>query len=154
MMRCKFSTKVPWNMFVSVFTVYHGDKGLLYPTMSFCHGAQHHDIPEIANADEYWLNPWAKINFSSFQYIFLGYLLTRLESWVIHRRLGQAHFFPLRQIRQISQSPYLLIIYCMWRKLCLHLSFNDTLEDRRYFSYSPVVFKSSVFPEFYAKSSH
>lgn len=39
-------------MFVSVFTVYHGDKGLLYPTMSFCHGAQPHDIPEIAKADE------------------------------------------------------------------------------------------------------
>lgn len=83
----------PWNMFVSVFTVYHGDKGLLYPTMSFCHGAQPHDIPEIAKADEYWLNPWAKINSSSFQYIFLGYLLTRLESWVIHWRLGQACFF-------------------------------------------------------------
>lgn len=151
MMRCKFSTKVAWNVFVSVFTVYHGDKGLLYPTMSFCHGAQPHDIPEIAKADEYWLNPWAKTNFSSFQDIVLGYLLTRLESW---DKTRTSPFFSTKT-NMSNFSVTLLINHILYVEETLSSSiFNDTLEDRRYFSYSLVVFKSSVFVEFYAKSSH
>lgn len=142
-----------WNMFVSVFTVYHGDKGLLYPTTSFCHGAQPHDISEIANADEYWLNPWEKNKLFIHSVYISGIFTYKVRKLSNTPTTRASLFLPLRQICQISQSPCLLIIYCLWRELCLQ-SFNDTLEDRRYFRCSLVVFKSSVFSEFYAKSSH